>query len=696
MGRVLRRFLKTLVRGLTARGKSLRSDAPAPKEVSSISSVGSGLYRFGPFRLDKKGRVLLRDNREIPLTPKVFDLLLLLVEKRGVVQSKESLLDALWPDTAVEEANLTQSIFVLRKALGDDSSNPAFIRTLPRRGYCFIAPLDPAEPAENGQARTGNRQPRRPLSGSWFPAPGRKWLRGLSLPWSFTLAALILAGFALFLVRPGRSDRESTSLFQADADSAGIRLALMPIETDADDGRMRMLAFTLTDLLSHRLQTMPHLFLVGLQTAGEKGNRDILQKALGKEIRFILGGRLRESEDGKKGHLSIVLQNLRPNGSIRKVPVGQFDIPFILEQEDVALFTRVRDQIVRQALKDLLPAIHLSPDGSISPHDPEAYHLYLTAVNQLRKAACVGEQALTLLQTSLEKDRKFAPAWEAAGWAHYNMVTFCGQPGKHYERALEAVDRALALQPNWTRAVALKVTILVETGRTEEAYQLARDSARRRDWDPYLKYLQSYALRYAGYLSESQQDLQMILTEYPIFLSLEGWSPNTLLYQRKNEAFLRYLPSTDAPLFHFYRALTKALSGDRSSALKTLARGNAGNPNDVFARLCDALSAILRGRDQEAGVILHQLTLQRARTGGADGEVTYKLAQLFALLGEKDSALGQLQLAIDQGFFCFPYLCRDSAFESLRSDPSFEKIRRHCQVRHEAFGRHFGLRPYVE
>jgi DNA-binding winged helix-turn-helix (wHTH) protein/tetratricopeptide (TPR) repeat protein len=97
------------------------------------------LYKFGPFRLDPHERLLLRGAQAVPLAPKVFDTLLLFVRHSGQVLNKDELISQLWPGTFVEESNLTQSVYALRKALGDRPDGRPFIETLPRRGYRFVA-----------------------------------------------------------------------------------------------------------------------------------------------------------------------------------------------------------------------------------------------------------------------------------------------------------------------------------------------------------------------------------------------------------------------------------------------------------------------------------------------------------------------------------------------------------------------------
>lgn len=96
-------------------------------------------YEFGPFRLDKVEQFLLRGNEVVPLTPKLFEILLALAENSGRLQSKEELMQIVWPDSHVEEGNLTRNISTLRKLLGEGSDENKYIETVPKRGYRFVA-----------------------------------------------------------------------------------------------------------------------------------------------------------------------------------------------------------------------------------------------------------------------------------------------------------------------------------------------------------------------------------------------------------------------------------------------------------------------------------------------------------------------------------------------------------------------------
>ncbi len=103
-----------------------------------MSQIVRHLYEFGPFRLDVTERLLLRDQRHIPLTPKAFETLLVLVEHGGHVIDKDELMKKVWPDTFVEEVNLAKNVSSLRKVLGSEQSEH-YIETIPKRGYRFVA-----------------------------------------------------------------------------------------------------------------------------------------------------------------------------------------------------------------------------------------------------------------------------------------------------------------------------------------------------------------------------------------------------------------------------------------------------------------------------------------------------------------------------------------------------------------------------
>jgi DNA-binding winged helix-turn-helix (wHTH) protein/TolB-like protein/Flp pilus assembly protein TadD len=131
-----------------------------------MAQQATDLYEFGPFQIDTQNRLLFRDGQPVPLKPKVIDTLLLLVENSGRVLEKDELIEKLWPETFVDEANLTQNIYVLRKALTTGADSTSYIETIPRRGYRFTGDVKKISAgatvveAETGTTRTTGTGPR--------------------------------------------------------------------------------------------------------------------------------------------------------------------------------------------------------------------------------------------------------------------------------------------------------------------------------------------------------------------------------------------------------------------------------------------------------------------------------------------------------------------------------------------------------
>lgn len=116
-----------------------------------MGAPDKGFYEFGPFRLDAAEYVLSRNGQILPLTPKLFEILLVLVENSGHVVDKNELYKQVWPDAFVEETNLTKNISILRKILSDGDAERTFIETVPKRGYRFVVPVRKcgAEPTDD-------------------------------------------------------------------------------------------------------------------------------------------------------------------------------------------------------------------------------------------------------------------------------------------------------------------------------------------------------------------------------------------------------------------------------------------------------------------------------------------------------------------------------------------------------------------
>src|SRR6185503_7998921 len=131
-----------------------------------MSTTKNDIYRFGPFSLHTRDHLLLRDSKYLPLTLKSFKTLLVLVENSGHLVERSEILEQVWPNTFVVEANLTLQIFTLRNILGTDQNGRQYIETVPKLGYRFTATVSnlPDEigslpEKEHAQARSITKDP---------------------------------------------------------------------------------------------------------------------------------------------------------------------------------------------------------------------------------------------------------------------------------------------------------------------------------------------------------------------------------------------------------------------------------------------------------------------------------------------------------------------------------------------------------
>src|SRR6185436_791129 len=135
-------------------------------------------YRFGAFTADRTSYRVFEGTKAVELTPKLLDLLFYFLDRPAVLVTKEELLEAVWPDANVTDNALAQAISDLRDALGDEPSSPTYIRTVARRGYRFVAPVDQTQaapsPAGARIPQDGDRPTATTTSGGATPQPSER------------------------------------------------------------------------------------------------------------------------------------------------------------------------------------------------------------------------------------------------------------------------------------------------------------------------------------------------------------------------------------------------------------------------------------------------------------------------------------------------------------------------------------------
>jgi DNA-binding winged helix-turn-helix (wHTH) protein len=238
----------------------------------------SNLYQFGPFRLDTQEHRLLSDGKPVQLTPKGFELLRVLVENPGRLLHKDELLKLVWPDSYVEEGNLSHHVFALRKALGDEKASTQYIETVPRRGYRFIA--DVQEVKETDQSRaiaTGNAS----LTDAAPQIPGvfvhdRRWPLRATASAVVILLAMTVLGIVGYRWRVGN--------IHSAASSAPRRIAVLPFKPIVVTDRDESLEWGMAETLITRLGGVSEIRVRPFSAMRRYGSLDQDPAAAGREL----------------------------------------------------------------------------------------------------------------------------------------------------------------------------------------------------------------------------------------------------------------------------------------------------------------------------------------------------------------------------------------------------------------------------
>jgi TolB-like protein len=201
-----------------------------------MTQANSLTYQFGEFILDITGYKLMYNGKPVPLTPKAFDTLVMLVQMRGHLVEKEELIRKLWPDTYVGDTALAQNIFTLRKALGEGTRTRKYIETVPKRGYRFVASVIEKRGLEAASTETGGAAP------------------------------------------------ASTKADGGSSGSLTISLAVLPLVNASNDPQLEHIADSMTDTLTYRFSQLAHLRVMARSTVSKYKGGEVDPLQVGREL----------------------------------------------------------------------------------------------------------------------------------------------------------------------------------------------------------------------------------------------------------------------------------------------------------------------------------------------------------------------------------------------------------------------------
>ena len=658
-------------------------------------------YEFGPYRLEPEEYLLLRGEKALPLAPKAFELLLFLVQNQGRLLTKDQIMQAIWRDSFVEEANLTVWISVLRKTLGEGEGAPQYIETVPKKGYRFIAEVEAGTAPELAEAQTiravstsareislpandneavvekatdmpavevvgmaDRNPPSCPTSEGAARASG--WRKGLAIP--LLLVSVGLVVLLAYLAFTRRTAPPRPPVLRT--------LAVLPFRNLQPGPSDDFLGYSLADAVITKMGYVSSLS-VRPSTAIEKyRNQTIDVRKVASDLNvdtLLTANYVREGDN-----LRITYQLIEAKTD-KIIGKGTIDVKYdkLLHVQD-----SVAQEVIHVLELNLTPAEaeRIKPDRAI---DPLAYEYYLRGVDFHSRHEF--PMAIQMLEKSRDVDPNYALTWTYLGASYNSTAAFQFGGKQQYDKARAAYEKALSLQPEQLEARMFLANLLVDTGNVEEAVPLLRDGLKTNPNHAALHWELGYAYRFAGMLQESVAECERAREIDPLVKESNGSMLNAYLYLGEYDKFLESLPDDNNSAFVvFYRGFGEYYKRDWDQAGRDFDRAYGLDPT-LYTETGKAFSDAIAHRNPEGLELLRKGESKIQQRGVGDPEGTYKIAQAYAALGDKDSALRVLRLSIESGFFPYPYFVSDPLLDSLRHHSEFSNLMAMAQKRHDAF-----------
>ena len=622
--------------------------------------AGKGtLYDFGDYTLDAVQQVLRRrgDERPIPLTGKVFDTLLYLVEHAGATIEKDELLRSIWPGQVVEENSLTQNISTLRQLLGEVRGENRYIVTIARKGYRFVAQVTAREPDED------RRAPEEAVASQAPPASSfGRWRKGPVLAF---VAAMVVIIAAVVLLSIPVGDREPVA--------ANRTLAILPFKPLLLAERNESLELGMTESLIASLGRHNPLVISPLSSVRRYAALDQDPLAAGRELGVdtVLDGSLQRRDD-----------RLRVSVRLLRVADGRQLWAHSFDQDFTTIFD-VQDNIAAKVSEALSVqwAGSESTRGAPYTDDAEAYALYTSGrFAWTRQTEASLQQAIEFFEQAIARDPNYALAYSGLADSHAVVGVFgIHAPHVEFPKARAAVERALAIDPDLAAAHSALGHIKAQyehdwDGAAEEyARALAIDSSvalthHRRA----LLYAMQGDLDRAMAASERAQHLE------PLWLAPQAATGNFLYYAKRYQESIQYLDRVlalderaDNARSSLIRSLIAAASYDR--ALAECDRRPLRTPGSNAFR---AQALALSGRSAAARLELNRvLGLSKERYVAA-----YDIALIYAALGDTQNTFAWLERAVEDRSTLINFLAVDPMFDALHADPRFVALVRRLGI----------------
>jgi TolB-like protein/DNA-binding winged helix-turn-helix (wHTH) protein/Flp pilus assembly protein TadD len=634
----------------------------------------SNLYEFGEFRLDPQQRVLRRGEEPIALTPKVFEVLVLLIRHSGEVVSKDELMKAVWPNSFVEESNLTQTVFMLRKALSE-TADQRYILTIQGRGYRFAA--DVKDLSESGRAGT---DPSASLSadsslrsGQVLVSPLRTEAPGARQP--VKKARLLLGAAAVVVVAIGVAAylRWSASPSPSREPRGRLMLAVLPFQNLTGDPTQEYFSDGLTEEMIAQLGHLdPQRLGVIARTSVmhyKNGQTSIEQISRELGVQYVIEGSVRRDSN----NVRVSAQLIRTRDQTH-VWARQYD-------RELKGLLSLQGEIAQEIADEIQLTLgdrKAIAAPTLSSSQYEAYDLYLKGQYFLDKRTVPGfEAAIDYFQQAVAKNPNDARAYAGLADSYALKAAYSSRPKSEFmSKARAAALKALEIDdslPEAHTALALIVQNNDWDWQTAEkefrrAMELNPNYATAHHW--YAEHLM-----WRGRFDEALQESERARQLDPLSLIIAADNGAILYYSRQYDRAIDKWRSVLEMDPYFPRA---ALIHDAFVEKGMFAEARAYLEKDrqkmaapwYWSTLAYAYGR--SGQTAKARYAIHEL-LQGNQHEPVDARI---IAWAYAGLGDKDQELAWLEKAYAQHSNELTALKVDPGYDSLRSDPRFQTLLR--------------------
>jgi TolB-like protein len=590
-----------------------------------MSKQESHLYEFGPYRLLPQERQLLRGGEPVALTPKAFEILVALVERCGRLVEKDELLNEVWAGTIVEESNIAQNVFALRRVLGRTEEGAQYIGTVPKRGYRFLASVKVFEDRGDElfvqhHLRAASSQPDPQVSGS-----GQEEI---------------------------------------------VSLAVLPLVNACGDARADYLSDGITESIISTLSQLPQLHVMARGTVFHYRNREVDPRQIGRElgVQALLTGRLLELDDRL-----VIRAELIDVANGWQLWGAQYN----REPNDILALQQEMAQEISRNLSLKLTGAERRQLAKSHTENTEAYRFYLKGRYYLNKRLTETlRTAIEQFQQAINSDTDYALAY--VGLADcYSLLSLYSAltPKEAFPKAKAAALRALeidnTLAEAYTSLGVIKVFYEWDWAGAEREFEQAlmlnpgyADAHQR--YGIYLVAMGRFDEAIEEFRCAQELDPLSLITitmaGYPFYYGRE--------YDRAIEQFRKTLEmDPNFSMAHFRLALAYEQKGLYEEAIAELETSKTlSDDRDVIAALGHVYA--LMGRREEAERALAELQDRASQTYVS----SYHRAAIHTALGEKDHALEWLERACDERSYWLIYLGVDPLLDSLRDDARFTSL----------------------